>query len=99
MYNLLIYLVLILPTAVIASTCTEDYIISGGRKINLIPDLFQIKQMNSSLMIQRGDFTLIFIYMKEINEENLLIRRYSLDFIGNQYHFYLINSLDDNIKR
>jgi hypothetical protein len=34
MYKFIIYLALILPSATIAITCTDDYIISGGRKID-----------------------------------------------------------------
>lgn len=98
MYKLLIYMVLILPTAAIAST--DDYIISGGRKIDLLPDFpFNIQQMNSSISIQRGEFILIFSNMKEISERNLRIKRYSLEFLGDQYRFDLIHSLDDGIKR
>ena len=100
MYKFLIYMVLILPTAAIASTCTEDYIISGGRKIDLLPDFpFNIQQMNSSISIQRGDFVLIFSNMQGVYEKNLQIQRYHLEFIGDQYYFDLIHSQDDNIKR
>ncbi len=100
MYKLFIYIALILPTAAIASTCTDDYIISGGRKIDLLPDFpFNIQQISSSISIQRGEFILIFRNMKEISEQNLRIKRYSLDFLTDQYHFDLIHSLDDDIKR
>jgi hypothetical protein len=100
MYKFLIYMALTLPTAAIASTCTDDYIISGGRKIDLLPDFpFNIQQMNSSISIQRREFILIFSNMKEISERNLRIKRYSLEFLGDQYHFDLIHSLDDGIKR
>lgn len=100
MYKFLIYMALTLPTAAIASTCTDDYIISGGRKIDLLPDFpFNIQQMNSSISIQRREFILIFSNMKEISERNLIIKRYSLEFLGDQYHFDLIDSLDDGIKK
>jgi hypothetical protein len=53
-------MVLILPTAAIANTCTDDYIISGGRKIDPLPDFpFHIQQMNTSISIQRGEYILI----------------------------------------
>jgi hypothetical protein len=101
MYKFLVYIALILPTAAISSgTCTDDYIISGGRKIDLLPDFpFHIQQMNSSISIQRGDFILIFSNRKEVYERNVKILRYSLDFIGNQYYFDLIQSQGDGIKR
>jgi hypothetical protein len=93
-------MVLILPTAAVTSTCTDDYIISGGRKIDLLPDSpFHIQQMDSSISIQRGNFILIFSSMKEFHEKNVKIWRYSLAFIGDQYHFDLIQSQDDDIKR
>lgn len=100
MHKLFICLALILPTTAITSTCTDDYIISGGRKIDLLPDSpFHIQQMNSSISIQRGDFILIFSNMKAVLERNVKIQRYSLDFIGDQYHFDLIQSQEDDIKR
>lgn len=100
MYKFIIYLALILPSATIAITCTDDYIISGGRKIDLLPDYpFYIQQTDSSISIQRGDFVLIFSNMQEVYEKNLQIQRYNLEFIGDQYHFDLIHSQDDNIKR
>lgn len=100
MYKLIVYLLLILPSAAIAVICTDDYIISGGRKIDLLPDYpFYIQQMNSSISIQRGDFVLIFSNMQEVYENNLQIQRYSLEFIGDQYQFDLIYSKDDDTKR
>lgn len=100
MLKLLIYIIFIIPFTVIASTCTDDYIISSGRKIDLLPDFpFHIQQINSSISIKRGEFILIFTNMKEISEPNLKINRYVLEFLGDQYHFDLIHSLDDGIKR
>jgi hypothetical protein len=100
MYKFFISLALILPSATIAVTCTDDYIISGGRKIDLLPDSpFHIQQMNSSILIQRGDFILIFSNMKDIYEKDVQIQRYDLEYIGDQYHFDLIHSQDDGIKR
>lgn len=82
MYKFIIHLALILPSATIAITCTDDYIISGGRKIDLLPDHpFYIQQMNSSISIQRGDFVLIFSNMQEVYEKNLQIQRYNLDLL------------------
>lgn len=99
MFELLVFLMLIYQLR-FASTCTDDYIISGNRKIDLLPDFpFYIEQVNSSISIRRGEFVLIFTGMRLLAEKNMQIKRYDLDFIGDKYHFNLIYPTGEDITR
>ena len=75
-----------------ASVCSDDYIISGGRAINLLPDVnFEIFEKEDSLIVIRGSLVLTFSNLEFIIENEKHIKRYSLYFIGENYYFDLIS--------
>jgi len=79
-----------------ADICTDDYIISGGRSINLLPDMpFQILESNKSLIVLRGTLILEFAQHENIIDNGKSVKRYSLEFIGDTYYFDLMRNFDD----
>jgi hypothetical protein len=80
-----------------ADTCTDDYIISGGRAIDLLPDNpFKILENGTELIVARGTLILKFTNLKIIEKDQLYIKRYSLIFINDEYYFDLIKMNDEN---
>ena len=83
----------------VADTCTDDYIISGGRSIDLLQDKpFQIIEKDTDLIVIRGSLVLKFINLKTIENDQLHIKRYSLIFLNDEYYFDIIE-MDDKEKR
>jgi hypothetical protein len=79
-----------------AYTCTDDYIISGGRSIDLLPDKsFEIFQNGTDLIVIRGTLVLKFSHLEIIESNKIQIKRYSLTFTSDKYYFDLINDKNE----
>jgi hypothetical protein len=89
-----------ISTLAIADICTDDYIISGGRSIILLPDIpFEILESKTSLFVRRGTLILEFTKPENIFDNEQLIKRYSLEFIGDTYYFDLLSTKDSTQKK
>jgi hypothetical protein len=100
MKRISIALTLSLHLASIADTCTDDYIISGGRAINLLQDKpFQIIEKDKDLIVIRGTLVLKFLNLKIIENSQSHIKRYSLIFLNDEYYFDIIEINDIEKRR
>ncbi len=82
-----------------ADICTDDYIISGGRSITLLPDVpFEIIENDKSLFVRRGTLILEFLKLENIIDNEKVVKRFALEFIGDTYYFDLI-STDNGINK
>jgi hypothetical protein len=91
MKRISIVLTLSLHLFSMADTCTDDYIISGGRAIDLLPDKpFQIIERDNYLIVIRDTLVLNFINLKIIENGQFRTKRYSLIYLNDEYFFDII---------
>lgn len=73
-----------------ADICTDDYIISGGRSIPLLPDYpFEISESQSILIVRRGTLIFKFTNPIEVFDGQIKTVSYSTILIGDKYIFEL----------
>jgi hypothetical protein len=98
--KIIVAFITVLFSAVVSSkTCTDDYIISGGRSIALLPDNpFQIFEKDSELIVVRGTLVFKFYNPVIVNHNGNLVKRYELIFIDEKYFFDMTNSLNEKFK-
>lgn len=98
--NILFSCIMLISSLASADICTDDYIISGGRAIPLLPDQpFEILETDLSLTVRRGTFILEFVKPTNILKEKTIAKRYSLDFIGDKYYFELSTADENNDRK
>ena len=98
--RILYIFILSISTLANADICTDDYIISGGRSITLLPDIpFEILESNKSLFVRRGTLILEFVKPANIIDNEKIVNRYSLEFIGDTYYFDLISIKNGTEKK
>jgi hypothetical protein len=96
MKNKIILVTLFFHSITFALTCTDDYIISGGRAIDLLQDNpFQIIEKDTELIVIREKFIIKFINPQIIDNGKYYIKRYSLKYINDDYYFDIYKINDD----
>lgn len=97
MKNKIILLTFFFHSVSFALMCTDDYIISGGRAIDLLQDKpFQIIEKDTELIVIREKLNIKFINPKIIDNGKYSIKRYSLKLINDEYYFDIFKINDGN---